>query len=376
MRLAAGVPRTLPFPHTGMLHSITRTCLLTLMALATAVSASAAFTFKRGVNISHWLSQNFPGRPYGAAWFDEEDVAWIARQGFDHIRYPVDGRVLIREDGSIDESKLAPFEKALAWTKEHGMGAILDMHFLPGASFDPGSEDAAVFTDMALQERVAAFWRQIAKRYAPEGPYLRFEILNEPVAKENAQLNPFQAAMLAAIRESNPTRVVYLTTNRWSTFDTVGDLDLPKDPHIALTLHNYEPFVFTHQQASWGGMPADMPAVPFPGIVPDLTGKIPKNPNLEKMSGRRLTVADMEARFAKVESWVAAHAPGIEVHVGEFGVYRPADADSKRNWIRALVHACESRDWGWAVWDYQGGFAVRDPDGKPTPILEGLFTKP
>ncbi|MBE2212265.1 MAG: cellulase family glycosylhydrolase, partial [Opitutaceae bacterium] len=317
-----------------MTNHLLRLGLLAVITMTpfTSPASAADFTYRRGVNISHWLSQNFAERPYAADWFDEEDVAWIAKQGFDHIRYPIDGRVWLREDGSIDESKLLPFDRALAWTKAHGMGTILDMHFLPGASFAPGSEDTAVFTDPALQQKVADFWRFVANRYAAEGPYLRFEILNEPIAKENAQLNPFQAAMIAAIRESNPTRVVYLTTNRWSSFDTIADLDLPKDPHIALTLHNYEPFVFTHQRASWGGMPPDMPAVPFPGVVPDLRGKIPNNRGIEEMSGRELTVAAMEERFDTVAAWIATHAPGIEVHVGEFGVYRPVDADSKRAW--------------------------------------------
>jgi endoglucanase len=357
-------------------HLLPLGLLAAIVMTPLAPSASAAeSTFKRGVNISHWLSQNFEQRPYAADWFTEEDVAWIAKQGFDHIRYPIDGRVWIRDDGSIDESKIVPFEKALAWTRQHRLGAILDMHFLPGASFDPGAEDTAVFTDPALQKKVADFWRFVAKRFAAEGSYLRFEILNEPIAKENAQLNPFQAAMLAAIRESNPTRVVYITTNRWSTFDTIADLEVPKDPHIAITLHNYEPFVFTHQQASWGGMPPDMPAVKFPGIVPDLRGRIPKNRGIEETSGRELTVAGLEARFDKVAAWAATHAPDVEFHVGEFGVYRPVDAESKRAWIRAMVRACESRGWGWAVWDYQGGFAVRDREGQPTPILEGLFTK-
>jgi endoglucanase len=361
--------------YTGILVPLFGFALVAAVPMMAAVAEQRPITFKRGVNISHWLAQHFEQRPYGAPWFDAEDVAWIAAQGFDHIRLPVDGREWLLPDGSLDEPKLAPFERALGWARERGLGLILDMHFLPGASFDPGKEENTAFTDEKTQARVADFWRRVAQRYAREGEYLRFEILNEPVATENKQVNPFNRRMLAAIRESNPTRVVYLTTNRWSTFDTIEDLDVPDDPNIAITLHNYEPFVFTHQQASWGGMPPDMPAVPFPGVVPDLKDKIPRNRGIEKQSGRELSVADLDARFAKVAAWAAQHAPNVEFHVGEFGVYRPVDADSKRNWIRAIRHACERHGWGWAVWDYQGGFAVRDRNGNATPILEGLFDR-
>ena len=348
---------------------------LTLVGAATLPAAGPGFTYKHGVNISHWLSQNEGTLTYAAPWFDEEDVAWIAAQGFDHIRYPVDGRVWLRPDGSLDEAKIAPFVRALAWTKAHGLGAILDMHFLPGASFDPGDEQNAVFTDAKLQASVAEFWAKAARRFADEGDYLRFEILNEPVAKENAQLNGFNRAMLAAIRASNPTRVFYITSNRWSTFATVGDLEVPADPHVAITVHFYEPMIFTHQRAPWVKFPADMPAVKFPGALPDLAPYLPAKHYALKPAGFELTVGQIDEAFEKVAAWVAKNAPGREIHIGEFGVYVAADAASKRNWIAAVSGNATRRNWGWAVWDYQDSFGVRDAKGEPTPILDGLFPK-
>ena len=352
--------------------------ILTLVSLlaASGIFASAAersATFKRGVNISHWLSQNESPETYAAPWFTEEDVAWIAAQGFDHIRYPIDGRVWLRADGSLDETKIAPFIQALAWTKAHGLNAILDMHFLPGASFDPGHEESGVFTDEKLQVKVAEFWAKVARRFAAESDYLRFELLNEPVAKENKQLNTFNRRMLAAIRESNPTRVVYITSNRWSTFTTVDDVEVPADPNVAITLHFYEPMIFTHQRASWTRFPADMPAIHFPGRMPDLTNFVPKDHYAFRPEGTELTVKQMDDAFNKVAAWAAKHAPGREIHLGEFGVYKAADAASKRNYLGAIVANTNRLGWGWAVWDYQDSFGVRDEKGAPTPILEGLF---
>ncbi|MGC4073572.1 MAG: cellulase family glycosylhydrolase [Nibricoccus sp.] len=338
-----------------------------------SASAAGTFTFKRGVNISHWLSQNYAERPYAANWFTEEDVAWIAQQGFDHVRLPVDGRLWRNADGSLDETKIAPFVRALRWTREHGLGAILDMHFLPGANFDSANQESAVFTDLKLQADVAAFWEKVATRFKAEGDNLRFEIINEPVAKENAQLNPFNTRMLAAIRASNPTRIVYLTSNRWSGFSTINDVVLPDDPHIALTLHFYEPFVFTHQRANWVQLPPDMPAVKFPGHVPDLSkSTVPADHFVQASSNTELTVAQIDQAFAIVAAWADKNLKGRELYIGEFGAYDTADADSRRNYMKAVAAACNRHHWSWAVWDYQGGFAVRSPEGKPTAILEGL----
>jgi len=58
--------------------------LIALGLLPVAHAASEpAYTFKRGVNISHWLSQNSGNMTYAAPWFGEGDVDWIAKQGFD-----------------------------------------------------------------------------------------------------------------------------------------------------------------------------------------------------------------------------------------------------------------------------------------------------
>jgi endoglucanase len=359
-------------PHPNRLLALLVALFFPLIAFAADAKPAATFTFKRGVNVSHWLSQNYNERPYAAGWFTEEDVAWIAQHGFDHIRFPVDGRLWRNADGSLDEAKIAPFVRALRWSREHGLGAILDMHFLPGANFDAGNLESAVFTDLKLQEEVAGFWEKVAARFRDEGEYLRFEILNEPVAKENVQLNPFNARMLAAIRSSNPTRIVYLTSNRWSNFSTINDLVLPDDPHIALTLHFYEPFVFTHQRANWVQLPPDMPLIKFPGRVPDLSKIIPADHFVQKSSNTELTVAQIDDAFATVAAWAAQHLKGRELYIGEFGAYAPADDDSKRAYTQAVRAAAERHGWSWAVWDYQGGFAVRSAEGKPTPILDGL----
>ncbi len=336
-------------------------------------AAAASPTFRQGINISHWLSQNYPERPYAADWFGESDVAWIADQGFDHIRFPIDGRLWLQADGSLDESKIKPFEQALAWARARDLGVILDMHFLPGASFDPTAQESSLFTDRTLQHDVANFWRHVARRFADADAGLRFEILNEPVAEENQQLNALNRVLLAAIRESNPTRTVYLTSNRWSGFSTLSDVVLPDDPHVALTLHYYEPMIFTHQRASWVEFPDDMPVVTFPGTAPDLTGTVRADHWVLQSAGHALTAAAIEADFIRVARWVKQQAPDVEVHIGEFGVYDKAPDDSRERWTKAVRESCERHGFGWAVWDYRGGFAVRDAAGEGTAILQGLF---
>lgn len=348
--------------------------LFALAALAVSANADPAYTFKKGVNISHWLSQNGTDA-YAGPWFGESDVDWISKQGFDHIRLPVDFRLCLNQDGSLNMDRVKPIENTIRWAKVRGLGVVLDAHFLPGADFNSVGGDSRVYTDPALQQKAANAWRLMAKHFAAEGPYLRFEILNEPVAAENSQLNPFMRLMLSAIRESNPTRIVYVTSNKWSSFHTVHDVVLPDDPNIALTIHFYEPLVFTHQRAPWVGFTDTLPPVTFPGVTPDVTGHTLPSYSQHIHAGDKLTEADVEATFAKVSDWLATHAPHIEVYVGEFGVYEPADPVSKKHWIETVSTDAEKRGWGWAVWDYNQSFGVRAKDGSGTPVLAGLFAR-
>jgi endoglucanase len=349
------------------------------LAFVARADGAAAATFKRGVNISNWLSQNDAARPYAAPWFTEADVAWIQSQGFDHIRFPIDTRIWFKPDGTLDESKVAPFDQAVAWARRHGLGAILDVHFLEGADFNQDARsDTRLYTDPALLDRAARIWRVLATRYAKEGDYLRFELLNEPKAPENAQLNVFNARMLATIRESNPTRVVYFPVNRWNTIPNIGDLELPaKDPNVAVTVHFYEPLVFTHQRVPWvypTEIAARTPAVIFPGIVPDLRDSMEKVRAQDPGSGKMLSVEnDIAPKFALLAEWARTRGAGREILLGEFGVYELAPGDSAARWIRAVRQACERNGFGWTVWDYCNDFPIRRRDGSPAPALEGLF---
>lgn len=366
------------------LRRISRNRLILMLLLAALTPAlpqirAATPTFRRGVNIANWLSQNGGDLTYAAPWFGEEDVAWIAAQGFDHIRYPIDSRLWLKADGTLDEAKVAPFDRALTWTHRHGLGAILDVHFLDGADFNTGTaSDARVFTDPGLMDKAAHLWRLLAVRYAKEGDYLRFELLNEPKAATNAQLNVFNFRMLAAIRESNPARVVYFPVNRWNAIPNVVDLELPADdPHVAVTVHFYEPIVFTHQRAPWVYSPhsvREMPPVPFPGRVPDLSGTGDMDHPDRPMSGAALSAErDIDPLFDQLARWARTKGAGREILLGEFGVFHLADPASTIAWTRAVRKACERHGFGWTVWAYQGVFPVREWDGSPAPMLAGLF---
>ena len=339
---------------------------------ASATSNMPASTFRRGIDVCHWLSQCF-GRPYAGNWFTEKDVEWIAAQGFDHIRFPIDARLWLRADGSLDPARIKPFEDAIHWCRSQYLGVILDVHFLPGADFNNGG-DGRAFVDPKVRDRAVEIWREIARYFADEPDDVRFEIINEPVAPKDEQLNVFNSRVLAAIRESNPTRIVYLTSNRWSVISTIDDVKLPDDPNIAFTFHFYEPIVFTHQNAPWIFPKQNMPPVKFPGMVPGMASAVKDGAHFANYAGRNLSVAtDIDKPFEKMAAWAAKYAKGREILLGEFGVYKAADDASTKAWLHAVLDACRRYGFAWNFWGYRSNeFGVVDWNGKDTRLLGDL----
>ena len=335
----------------------------------------ASPTFDRGISIGHWLAKVDEAVGYGTDWFGPEDVRWIAAQGFDHVRYPVDGRLWRNDDGSLREDRIAPFADALRWTTEAGLSTVLDMHFLPGGTYDPNTQDERRFTDPAEAAVAADFIRRVALRFQDEGPALRIELLNEPTAPSSADLNRLYGSLVEAVRTVDASRVLYISSNRSGSFETLREVAFPDDPHVALLLHYDEPSVFTHQRTPWKGYPDEMPPVPFPGVVPDLAPYLPADHEAVAASGTTLTVGQVEDDFAAATAWVQAQAPGIEMYVGGFGAYERAPDASRQAYIRAVREAAEANGWGWCVWDYKSSFGVRTADGDTTAVLAGLFDR-
>lgn len=368
------------------LFSVLRNCrsLLVLAWISSSLTFPAAgastetpaLTFKRGLSVGHWMAKARGGQ-YAGAWFGRDDVTWIAQQGFDHVRWPVDGRLWLLPDGSLDEPKVARFLAAVAWARDAGLSSVLDLHFLPGGSsaYDANAQDPAIFTDEKARAVAAEFWAKVTARLARVGPWLRFELINEPMAPRNEQLNVLNEALLAAIRSVDRQRVVYVTSNLSSSFATLADLVVPADPHVAIVLHYDEPMIFTHQRASWKQLPATMPPVNFPGTVPDLTKLVPPDHFAAKVSLTELKIEDVDLAFAKAAEWLKTRAPGKEVYLGEFGSYEQAPPESRKTFTRTVRRAAERHGWGWAIWDYKSSFGVRRADGAATAALEGLFDR-
>lgn len=341
-----------------------------------AVTEARTFTFRRGVNLAHWLSANYlPDAPYAAPWMSAEDVAWIADHGFDHVRVRVAGDLWIGPDGDLVAERIAPFDEFLRLAHRHGLGVVLTMFSLPGYHHGvlgepPPADRSSPFSDLETFYDHEYVWWLVARRFAPEGNGLRFELLHRPQAPDAAAMQRYNEALLAAIRESNPTRVVYLTS-RGMNIDTLAEVmdsdRIANDWNLALGFEFNEPTDFTRQFAE------NRPLVRFPGVVPDLGVGVPETDPDRATSGTEWTVAKLAERLDEFAEAARGFAWGRELYLAEFGVYQRADDASAAAYLEAVHDAARRHGWSWAVYDYNSGCAVRDEQGRPTRVWNALF---
>lgn len=353
-----------------------RNLLLSLLGLVVTAMIHAAptnpsgFVIRRGTNLSHWLSQDFGWFPR-ESFITENDIAWIARTGFDHVRLPIDEKEMWHEDGQPNEAAFAVLTRAIDWSRSHGLRVVVDLHTVRTHHFNAANEGGAntLFTDPAAQERFIDLWRQLSARlrHFPVDA-VAYEILNEPVADDHEDWNKLIAATLAVLRPLEPDRVIVLGSNRWQIPETLPHLKVPEgDRNIILSTHTYSPMLFTHYRASWTPLKIYTGAVRYPGPVVDAAA----HKELMKL-GKPVTDIASNAR----DDWNAARIAkelepairrakelNLQLYCGEFGCLPTVPRADRLAYYRDIVSVFEANGMAWANWEYKGDFGLLEWHG-------------
>lgn len=332
--------------------------------------------FKSGVNLGGWLSQY---KQYDTAHFDsfvtEKDIERIASWGMDHIRLPLDYPILELDEQPFvySETGFAYLDNCLEWCHRRNLRLVIDLHKAPGFSFtqvlegEAKSSVPALFVDPLLQHRFISIWETITRRYAGEGDWLAFELLNEIVLDDSSPWNALARQALAAIRSISPTRWIIVGGNRFNSASELINLDLPDDPYLLYTFHFYEPYPFTHQRAYW-----DPPirtlntTLPYPGLMPDLADFVQRHPEHANWAAihenKHLDLALIEHHLQPALDFM--QRTGRSLYCGEYGVIDQAPEESRERWYADITQLFLTHKIGRAAWSYKAmDFGLLDAAG-------------
>lgn len=191
---------------------------------------------------------------YAAAYITEQDIAWIAVQGLNSVRLPLNARTLFEtdEDGAVRfrTDTLRHVDDCVRWCKDHGVYVILDMHGAPGGQTGQNIDDSeadvpALFLDPGHQDALVDMWCLLARRYREEPAVGGYDLLNEPLPEWNRQYNPLllplYRRLIAAIRQIDSRHMIILEGAHWATdFSVFDDLtEAEAANNLVLQFHKY-----------------------------------------------------------------------------------------------------------------------------------------
>lgn len=308
--------------------------------------------YMHGINLGGWLSQcSEYSEEYYNSFITENDIKTISEWGLDHVRLPIDYNVIEDEDGNVFEKGYSHIDDCIAWCKKYGLNLIIDLHKTKGFAFDSNPKENIMFEDANLRNRFISLWKNLSSRYG-KLDFVAFELLNEIAEIEADLWNTLAAETITEVRKYAPLTKIIIGGILWNSVHTLALVNIPLDENIVYNFHFYEPFLFTHQRASWQPVLLDI-SMDYPGIMEDYRNCSRKIRcfgsglnNTEQMGQEFMDILISEA----VE---AADQAGVLIYCGEYGVIDAADIDDTLMWYQDICKVFEKHGIGRAAWTYK-----------------------
>jgi aryl-phospho-beta-D-glucosidase BglC (GH1 family) len=338
--------------------------------LAEDLAARRAQHLRRGINTSMWFAQS----PWNysverlRSYTTLDDIVLIHKLGFDHIRLSVDADPLTlwQQGRPAGRDFMAELDTVVAKATGEGLSVIVDVH--PESKYKQtllqGTDGIAAFVSL---------WKAMAEHFKGTDPNLMFfEMMNEPEQTDAYRWAGIESTVAEAIRQVAPKHTIIAAGARWSGLTDLLQLAPIGMENVIYTFHDYEPFAFTHQGATWTMQEVrPLRGVPYPSSPEAVAPNLAQEPTMagqwfvEQYGLGRWDAARLDAEIAFAERWGKMYH--VPVYCGEFGVHKPyAKPEDRARWTHDMRLAFEKHGIGWAMWDYQANFGVVTKNGGVT----------
>lgn len=337
----------------------------------------------KGMNLTSWAEANKVTSANPKDWkYNEATIKLQAEQGLLGIRFPIDLDLYVKDrlkvlSGEKKKIEIEPLLYTLLdsmniWTKRYGLSLTIDYH-----QYD-GTYNRAASKDQKFREAVSSLWRVVAQHFVHEKREdLFLELTNEPCINlpegeyiDQADWTLLAQMMIDSIRRVDKTRPVIFGDTQWYSLDELIKNKPLKDNYVIYCFHMYDPFVFTHQGASWTNM-GTMKHVPFPysaerwstefrdfGITDGTPGWVKDQIKRYYSEGNKQYIKN---RLAKVKNW--AYDNNVPLICNEWGALpNTAKIEDLNAYFKTMGEIFREMDISWQIW-----FGIMDSENKLLP---------
>jgi licheninase len=342
------------------------------IAITNPLQAQAMAQLNRGYNITNWLEQT---RFTGTFTYDETFVSQLAAAGFKALRLPVDLDLYATTTGTgdtldvtVSDDLFTVLDAFAAWTAKVGISLTIDYHQYD-TSLDKAKPDT--LTEVVL------LWGKVAAHFAANPRTdLYYELLNEPelsfggTPPTQAEWTALAERMIAAIRATDKVHTLIFGDTQWYGIATLAARKPLSDANVVYSIHDYEPFIFTHEGADWASM-ASTHDLPYPytperwsayfgdlGFTTAMPSWILDAARNYYRTGNRVAIRN---QIVTAKQWAVDN--NVPVICNEFGAYdRTSRLEDRARYLTDVVSIFEELQIPWQQW-----FMIMDKSGVVVP---------
>jgi len=339
----------------------TRYIIIICALMGFFLQTEAQNAFNQGVNLTGWFGSG-TARSIPFNKYTRTDLENIKSLGCDVIRLPINLHFMTSgaPDYVVDTMFYYYMDQVIEWTDDLGLKLILDNHTIDGAN--------AKTVEVPLMK----IWPQIAQHFKDKPTSVYYEILNEPNTFPIAEWARIQKAVLDSIRTIDSLHTVIVTGADWGGIYGLTKLVPLADTNLIYSFHFYDPFLFTHQAATWatpslvdlGNVPFPYDLARMPACPASLKGSWVES-SLKTNYKTDGTAAKLKSTIDQAISYASTH--NVKIFCGELGVYTAKSPDADRvEWYRTVTGYLKEKQVPWTMWDYQGGFGLFNKESNQT----------
>jgi hypothetical protein len=375
-----------------------------ILSLVSPGATSEIPPFRKGVSLQVFTFPAIVGSVYAedpypnrAGVEDYFSIARLRASGFDHVRLPVDvGPFLDDPEQRRWREFRIYFRRFIESVKRSGLNVIVTL-VAPSLNGQIPEDQLDAINGprfMRYLDMTERFARELDGWNVND---LALEPMNEPqrACRQSTATDwlDYQDILIPRLRAKAPHLWLGMTGGCWSKIEGLEGFDARRlsDNRTFVSVHFYDPFLFTHQGSDWtldimpliAGLPYPAKAGSLDEVLGNARGRdtvldrkapdvLPRAEDAIRNYFRENSDGDaIRARLQTLKEWALSHGvePGRIVFT-EYGAMKtPGGERSRTRWLHDVSSAIAANGWGWTLWVLRQGPFGLDEDGRYDPAL-------
>ncbi|HJQ23156.1 MAG TPA: cellulase family glycosylhydrolase [Blastocatellia bacterium] len=198
--------------------------------------------------------------------YSQQDFKQLAAWGANYVNISHPGVYSEGGDYRFDDAVFQNLQQLIDRAEQADLFVVISFRTGPGRKEEIFDDDdpkpSRVWKSKPAQAAWVEMWRETARRLKDRANVVGYDLMVEPETKKHGVWNRLAQQITAAIREVDARTPILIGAADWSTVDSLDGLELNGDARTVYTVHQYEPYEYSHQESRRAGYePAEVEAL-------------------------------------------------------------------------------------------------------------------